>query len=93
MPPCYVYILASWSRALYHGFTRDLGTRVRRHRQHAGARHTRKYPINRLVYFEIFPDARSALVRERQLKRWPRARKIRLIERHNPDWRDLSLDL
>lgn len=92
MPTPCVYILTNHSRGLYHGFSVNLRDRVRRHKRGLGTEFTRKYRINRLVYFEALPDVRSALIREKELKRWPRERKIRLIEQYNPDWRDLSLD-
>ncbi len=86
----YVYILSSLSRVLYVGVTNDLNRRVYEHKQKAVPGFSAKYNVNRLVYFEEFGDARSALEREKQLKRWSRAKKITLIEANNPSWRDLS---
>ena len=94
MKQYYVYIMASLSRTLYIGMTSDLAYRVAQHQQKRFAdSFTAKYNVTRLVYFEVFGDAYSAVVRERQLKKWLRSKKIALIESINPDWRDLSLDL
>ena len=94
MKQYYVYIMASRSRTLYIGMTSDLAYRVAQHKQKRFAdSFTAKYNVTRLVYFEVFGDSYSAAVRERQLKKWRRAKKIALIESINPDWRDLSLDL
>jgi putative endonuclease len=90
MATFYVYLLASHSRRLYTGVTSDLPRRVWEHKQALQTGHTTRYRINRLVYFEATPNARAAIEREKQLKRWTRARKFRLIERDNPMWLDLS---
>jgi putative endonuclease len=88
----HVYILASLSRTLYVGVTSDLLGRVWKHKHGVYPGFTRRYHITSLVYFEDTSDACAAITREKQLKRWPRRRKTRLIEMHNPDWRDLSFD-
>ena len=75
-----------------HRLTNDLPRRVSQHKRADPAGHTTRYRITMLVYFETFEDAGTAIRREKQMKRWPRVRKARLIERHNPDWRDLSRD-
>ena len=88
--PYYVYILASrpgW--ALYVGVTNDLIRRVYEHRQGTVAGHTQRYNIKQLVHFEIFDDVRDALQREKNIKHWSRAWKVRLIRVENPDWNDL----
>src|SRR6185503_4584955 len=84
----YVYIIASRSRVLYTGVTKDLARRVHEHRQGLIAGFTNAYRITRLVYFEEFADVRDAIAREKQIKGWVRARKIRLIEERNPTWED-----
>ena len=87
--PLTVYLLASRSRALYIGVTSDLVRRLAEHR--AGeSEFTARYGIDRLVYVEEYPEARDAVARERQLKGWTRAKKVALIERENPTWRDLD---
>lgn len=88
----FVYILASHSRVLYTGSTRDLLRRLHEHRQGLIPGFTKKYHITRLVYYEDAGDARSAFQRERQIKGWVRKRKIQLIESVNAGWIDLAKD-
>ena len=91
--PC-VYILASQPRGtLYIGVTSDLTQRLWQHRTGATGGFTSKYGVHRLVRFELFGDMESAILREKQLKRWHRQWKINLIESGNPDWTDLGVDL
>jgi len=88
--PYYIYILASRpDGALYVGVTNDLIRRVYEHREGLGGGFTRRYNIKQLVHFEIFPDIRDALQREKNIKRWPRAYKVNLITETNPAWADL----
>ena len=88
----FVYILASQSRVLYTGVTRDLRRRIYQHRQADIPGFTRKYDVNRLVYFEETTSAISAFERERQIKGWSRQKKLRLIESVNAGWLDLAVD-
>ena len=88
----YVYILASQARCLYVGVTSDLQQRVWHHKVGAVPGFTRQYRVTRLVYFEPTNDPHVAIAREKQLKRWPRWRKERLIEAGNAGWLDLSAD-
>ena len=86
----WVYILASTiGGTLYVGVTNDLVRRVYEHRMGVIAGFTKKYAIHRLVYIEPHTDIEAAIRRERTLKKWNRAWKIRLIEEHNPNWDDL----
>jgi len=86
----YVYILASRiGGTLYIGVTNDLIRRVVEHRLKSVKGFTKKYEVDRLVYFEQFDDVENAIRREKQLKKWNRAWKIRLIEEVNPNWDDL----
>jgi putative endonuclease len=86
----YVYIITNRPKGtLYIGVTGDLVRRMDEHRRGAGARFASKYRLRRLVYFEHCLDVRSAIEREKQLKRWRREKKVGLIERENPEWRDL----
>ena len=86
----YVYILASHiGGTLYIGVTNDLIRRVAEHRLKLLESFTKKYEVVRLVYFEQFDDAENAIRREKRLKKWDRAWKIRLIEEFNPNWDDL----
>src|SRR5881296_2970488 len=85
-----VYIMASRSRVLYTGVTNDLARRVDEHKRRLTPGFTSRYHITRLVYFEEFGDVRDAIAREKQVKGWIRARKVRLIQRKNPTWEDLA---
>jgi putative endonuclease len=86
----YVYMLASRRNGtLYIGMTDDLARRVWEHQTGAVPGFTRKYGVKMLVWYEQHETRESALVRERQLKKWNRAWKLRLIERQNASWRDL----
>ena len=86
----YVYILASRiDGTLYVGVTNDLVRRVGEHKLKLVEGFTEKYDVVKLVYFEQFDDPENAIKREKRLKKWNRAWKIRLIEEHNPNWEDL----
>jgi putative endonuclease len=86
----YVYILASRiGGTLYVGVTSDLIRRTAQHRLKSVVGFTSKYDVVKLVYFEQFDDPENAIRREKRLKKWNRAWKIRLIETHNPNWDDL----
>ena len=88
-----VYIMASKRNgALYIGVTSDLIRRVWGHRNDVAPGFTKRYGVHRLVYHELHATMESAITREKQLKKWRRAWKIRLIETDNPDWRDLWED-
>jgi putative endonuclease len=85
----HVYIMASRTKRLYTGMTSNLPERVSQHRdQRVG--HAARYNISRLVFYEPAPDARSAIEREKQIKRSTRAKRIALVESMNPAWDDLS---
>ena len=86
----YVYILASRiGGTLYIGVTNDLIRRVGEHKLKIAESFTKRHEITRLVYFEAFEQIEYAIQREKRLKKWPRAWKISLIEKDNPDWIDL----
>ena len=80
------------SGTLYIGMTNNLERRVWAHKNGTGSQFTRKYKINRLVYFETTTDVNAAIAREKQLKKWSRRKKIKLINSMNPKWQDLSDD-
>ncbi|MGE0154608.1 MAG: GIY-YIG nuclease family protein [Reyranellaceae bacterium] len=91
---CFTYILCNANRrVLYVGVTRDLATRLHQHQTGTGGDFTRRYRINRLVFFEEHPTAPIAIAREKQIKGWKRERKIELIESLNPEWEDLSAQI
>jgi putative endonuclease len=86
----YVYILASRKDgAIYIGVTNDIVRRIYQHRSKAVPGFTSKYNITRLVWFEVYDDPTSAISREKELKKWKRVWKIKLIEEESPDWKDL----
>src|SRR3954468_4858858 len=86
----YAYFLASKKHGtLYLGVTRNLGRRVYEHRPKPGESFPSRYGVDKLVWFEIYDDAATAIAREKDLKKWRRDWKIRLIEEQNPDWVDL----
>ena len=85
-----VYILASKKYGtLYIGVTSDLIKRIWQHKQNLLAGFTQKYSVHTLVYFEQCDDMETAILREKQLKRWNREWKVNLIEKQNPQWFDL----
>jgi putative endonuclease len=90
----FVYILASGRNGtLYVGVTNDLARRVFEHKGKFVPGFTRRYGVDKVVYVEEFSSINEAREREFALKRWRRAWKLELIERMNPEWRDLSEDL
>ncbi len=86
----YVYIMASRSRTLYTGVTNRIYRRAMQHKKGEIEGFTKKYHINRLVYYEIFKYVTSAIAREKQIKAWTRAKRLALIESTNPTWQDLA---
>ncbi len=88
----YVYLLASKSRRLYVGVTNNLERRLFEHKSKLVDGFTKRYNIDRLVYFEQTTDILSAITREKQIKSWNRSKKICLIEISNPTWEDLSAE-
>ncbi|WP_420419466.1 GIY-YIG nuclease family protein [Pacificispira sp.] len=87
--PC-VYILASdRNGTLYVGVTSDLPKRIWEHRNGVAEGFTRKFGVRRLVYAESHETMEAAILREKRVKEWKRAWKIELIEKANPQWRDL----
>ncbi|MCC8981430.1 GIY-YIG nuclease family protein [Bradyrhizobium acaciae] len=87
----YVYILASRRHGtLYIGVTNSVQKRLEQHRNGEGSSFVNTYGVYRLVHVESYQRAEEAITREKQLKKWKRDWKIELIERENPEWRDLS---
>jgi putative endonuclease len=87
----YIYILSNRKRGtLYIGVTNSVQRRVWQHKNKQAACFTRRYGVNRLVYFESFRQVENAIRRETEIKGWLRSRKIELIEANNPAWDDLS---
>ena len=85
-----VYILTNkYNRVLYTGFTNELCRRVYEHKNKVVKSFTSRYNVSKLVYYEIYADAESAMYRERQIKAGSRQRKLDLINTMNPNWDDL----
>ncbi len=80
------------SRTLYTGVSSDLERRVYEHKRKLVPGFTARYRITRMVYFEVTQDIEAAIVREKQIKGWLRAKKVALIESVNPGWKDVSLE-
>ena len=88
-----VYILSNSAAVLYIGITGNLDHRIFTHKdRHDPKSFVSRYNLNRLVFVENYPTANQAIAREKQLKGWSRAKKLKLIREHNPEWRDLSAD-
>ena len=91
--PC-VYLLASGRNGtLYIGVTSNLAGRIWQHREHVVAGFTDKYGVTKLVWYELHGTMEEAILREKRIKKWNRAWKIRLIDEKNPSWRDLWPDV
>ena len=89
-----VYLLASHRNgALYAGVTSNLMRRLHQHREGLIDGFTKEYGVRRLVWFEQHATMDEAIVREKRIKKWNRAWKIRLLTESNPDWRDLAIEL
>jgi putative endonuclease len=93
VPSYFVYIMASRSQVLYVGMTNNLARRVQEHKTKQPEGFTSRYQVDSLVYCECFQSVRDAILREKQLKGWRRARKVALVEAANPEWQDRSADL
>ena len=86
----YVYILASKRNGtLYTGMSSNLTQRVWQHKNNSVEGFTDKYNVKKLVYYEVYENAESAITRGRQIKKWRRKWKLRLIEEQNPNWEEL----
>jgi len=89
----YVYLITNWNnKVIYIGVTSNLERRLYEHKNRLADGFTKKYNINKLVYFEETTDIKSAIAREKELKGWRREKKNRLVESSNKDWKNLSED-
>ena len=89
-----VYILATGKRGtLYIGVTSNLIARTWQHREHVVEGFTKRYDVTKLVWYELHGTMDAAILREKQLKKWNREWKLRLVQEFNPDWRDLWDDI
>ncbi|MGY9019566.1 MAG: GIY-YIG nuclease family protein [Alphaproteobacteria bacterium] len=92
--PAYVYILASKNNVtIYTGVTNDLIRRVYEHKEKSVKSFSKQYDVDRLVYFEQHQSIRNAIQREKNIKHWSRQWKLELIEKNNPEWRDLYAEI
>ena len=88
-----VYILSNSAGTLYIGVTSDLDGRLFQHgEKHDSKSFVSRYNLDRLVFMETYPDPVQAITREKQLKGWSRAKKLKMIRAVNPEWRDLSAE-
>ncbi len=89
----YVYLLTNWNnQVMYVGVTNDLERRIYEHRNKLVDGFTKKYNVEKLVYFETASDVLAAIEREKQIKKWRREKKNQLVIEMNPEWKDLSLE-
>jgi putative endonuclease len=89
----FVYVLTNWNnQVMYIGVTNDLVRRVHEHKHKLVAGFPAKYNVNTLVYFEEIADVMTAIAREKEIKKWLREKKNRLVDDMNPNWIDLSLE-
>ncbi len=87
----FIYIATNpGNTVLYTGVTNSISRRMWEHKQKLVEGFTKKYNVNKLVYTEVYTTALEAITREKQIKGWVRSKKIILIEKDNPQWKDLS---
>ncbi len=87
----FVYFLTNWNnKVLYIGVTNNLERRLSEHKQGIVEGFTKKYNVNKLVYYEWYSDIKMAIAREKEIKGWKRIKKNQLIESTNPNWDDIS---
>ena len=87
-----MYIMTNKSGTLYIGVTNDIERRGHEHKNGANEGFTKRYKMDRLLYYEDYPDPALAIEREKQLKGWLRKKKVELIREANPRWEDLAAD-
>jgi len=87
----YVYLLTNWNnKVIYVGVANDLNRRIYEHKNKLISGFTKKYNLNKLVYFEETCDINAAINREKEIKKWRREKKDILVNQINPNWQDLS---
>ena len=90
----YVYLLTNWNnKVIYVGVTNDLRRRLAEHKNKLIRGFTSRYNVTKLVYFEHMTNVLQAIAREKEIKKWRREKKNRLVESMNPEWKDLSAEL
>ena len=94
MKTYYVYILTNWNnKVMYVGMTNNLRRRMYEHKNKIFEGFTKKYNVDKLVWYAAIEDVMEAIKREKEIKRWRREKKNRLVEMINSGWKDLSLEL
>ena len=89
----YVYLITNWNnKVMYVGVTNNMERRIYEHKNKLIKGFTKKYNVNKLVYFEETQDVISAINREKEIKKWRREKKNQLVDKINPTWKDLSLE-
>ncbi|MEK6539812.1 MAG: GIY-YIG nuclease family protein [Deltaproteobacteria bacterium] len=89
----YVYLLTNWNnKVMYVGVTNNLERRIYEHKNKMVKGFTEKYNVNKLVYFEETSDVNAAIGREKEIKKWRREKKNKLVNRMNPTWKDIGLE-
>jgi putative endonuclease len=89
----YVYLITNWNnKVMYVGVTNNLEFRIYEHKNKLIKGFTKKYNVNKLVYFEETQDLTAAINREKEIKKWRREKKNQLVNMINPTWKDLSLE-
>ena len=91
--PCVYFLSSARNGTLYIGVTSNLIKRIWEHKNHVIEGFTKKYNVDRLVWYEQHGDVNEAIKREKQIKRWKRDWKIEMIEKMNSDWRDLYQEI
>ena len=87
----YVYLLTNWNnKVIYVGVTNDLSRRIYEHKNKLIPGFSKKYNLSKLVYFEETYDINAAIIREKEIKKWRREKKDKLVNQENPGWQDLS---
>ena len=90
----FIYILTNTNdRVMYVGQTADLAKRIYEHKHQLADGFTKRYNVHKLVYYEAAADRHAALSREHEIKHWRREKKNALVERTNPEWKDLCEEL
>jgi putative endonuclease len=89
----YIYILTNWNdKVMYIGMTNNLERRLHEHKNKLVDGFTKKYNVNKLVYYEHGTDVHAAIAREKEIKKWRREKKNNLVMTMNPEWKDLSIE-
>ena len=90
----YIYIISNWNnKVIYVGMTNDLERRIYEHKNKIFEGFSKKYNLNKLVYYEHTNDVNAAIRREKEIKKWRREKKNKLIESMNSEWKDLAEEI